>query len=36
MHLLKQKNISLNKKMLAECALEHPAVFDKIVEKAKS
>lgn len=33
--LLKQKNIGLDRKVLAEIAAEHPKVFEKIVEKVK-
>jgi len=33
-HSLKEKNIKLNRKMLATLAKEHPQVFDKIVEIA--
>ncbi len=32
---LKIKNIELNKKMLADFALNHAHVFDKVVEKSK-
>ena len=32
---LKAKNIELDRKVLAEIAAEHPATFEKIVEKVK-
>ena len=32
MHLLKTKNSALNRKMLAEIAMRHPAAFSKIIE----
>jgi len=35
-HLLKQKNIQLDRKVLAILAKDHPKIFEKIVEKAKS
>lgn len=31
-HQLKQKKIGLNRKMLAELAVNHPAIFQKIIE----
>ena len=36
MHKLKQKNILLDRKILAQLAQEHPAVFQRIVETAKN
>lgn len=35
MHLLKKKNIGLNRKMLADLAQNEPAAFKKITEEAK-
>jgi large subunit ribosomal protein L20 len=32
---LKAKNVELDRKVLAEIAAEHPATFEKIVEKVK-
>lgn len=32
---LKKNNIEVDRKILAQIAVEHPAVFDKIVEKVK-
>jgi len=34
-HLLKQKNILLNRKILAQLAEFHPEIFEKIFEKIK-
>ena len=34
-HLLHEKNIELNRKVLADLALNHPAAFAGIVEKVK-
>ncbi len=34
-HLLKEKNIELDRKILAKFAKEKPEIFKKIVEKAK-
>lgn len=34
-HGLKKANIEVDRKILAQIAIEHPAVFDKIVEKVK-
>lgn len=31
---LNKQNIQINRKMLSEVAIEHPEVFDKLVEKA--
>jgi len=36
MHALKEKNITLNRKALADLAMNHPEVFSAIVKKAKS
>jgi len=35
MHLLKQKNITLDRKVLADLAFNHPEVFDSVVESVK-
>ena len=35
MHLLKQKNIALDRKILSEIAREKPEIFEKIVENLK-
>lgn len=35
MHGLKQKNIALDRKILARLANEHPKIFEKIVEMVK-
>jgi len=35
LHLLKQKNIELNRKILAALAQEEPQIFEKIVEFVK-
>jgi len=35
-HLLKEKNIALDRKILAQLAKEKPEVFKKIVEKVQS
>lgn len=35
-HLLKQKNIEIDRKILATLAKEHPEIFEKIVGKVKS
>lgn len=35
-HGLKEKNIELNRKILAQLARENPKFFEKIVEQAKS
>lgn len=35
-HLLKEKKIELNRKILAQLAKEYPEVFQKIVEKVKT
>jgi len=35
-HQLKQKNIGLDRKILAQLAKEHPQIFEEIVEKAKA
>lgn len=35
-HALSQKGISLNRKVLADLALNNPATFKKIVEKANT
>ncbi len=35
-HLLKDKQIELDRKVLSQIALEYPKVFDKIVELVKS
>jgi large subunit ribosomal protein L20 len=35
MGLLKKKNITLNRKMLADLAANHPNAFEKIVEEVK-
>jgi len=34
-HVLKQKNIGLDRKILADLAKSHPNIFEKIVEKTK-
>jgi len=34
-HLLKQKNIQLDRKILSLLANEHPEVFNKIVEEVR-
>lgn len=34
-HALKQKNVGLNRKMLAELAKEHPDTFETVVSEAK-
>ncbi len=34
-HVLKQKNIGLDRKILADLAKSHPNIFKKIVEKTK-
>jgi len=34
-HVLKQKNIGLDRKTLADLAKSHPNIFEKIVEKTK-
>ena len=36
MHLLKQNNIKLNRKVLADLAMNHPEIFEKIVQEVKS
>lgn len=36
MHLLKQANIELNRKVLADLAMHDPAAFAKVVESAKA
>jgi len=33
--LMKKQNIQINRKMLAELAVKHPAVFDKMVQGLK-
>ncbi len=33
---LKKKNIAINRKMLAELAMEHPQIFAKLVESVKA
>jgi len=35
-HQLKQKNIALDRKILAQLAKEHPQIFEEIVEKVKA
>ncbi len=35
-HQLKQKNIELDRKILAQLAKEHPQIFEEIVEKVKA
>ncbi len=35
MHGLKQNNIDLNRKVLADMAMNHPTVFKEIVDKVK-
>jgi len=35
-HLLKQKNINLNRKVLSELALNYPDLWEKIVEEIKA
>ncbi len=35
-HALKEKNIELDRKILAQLAREKPEIFEKIVEKVKS
>jgi len=35
-HLLKQKNIQIDRKILALLAKDHPKIFEKVVEEAKS
>jgi large subunit ribosomal protein L20 len=35
MNALKKNNIEVDRKILAQIVVEHPAVFDKIVEKVK-
>ena len=35
MHLLKQNNIDLNRKVLADLAMHHPETFKSIVDKVK-
>ncbi len=35
-HGLKQANIDLNRKMLADMAVRHPEAFQQVVERAKS
>ena len=34
-HYLKEKNIELNRKILAQLAKEQPQIFEKIIEKVK-
>ncbi|MBI4004631.1 50S ribosomal protein L20 [Candidatus Roizmanbacteria bacterium] len=34
-HLLKEKNVLLDRKVLAQIAVEYPKTFEKIVEKVK-
>lgn len=34
-HILKQKKINLDRKVLSQLAREHPAVFEKFIEKIK-
>ncbi len=34
-HLLKEKDITLNRKVLADLAMNHPEAFKAVVEKAK-
>lgn len=34
-NMLKKKNVSLDRKVLAQIAVEHPKVFEKIVEKVR-
>jgi len=34
-HLLKQQNIELDRKILASLAKDHPQIFEKIIEKIK-
>lgn len=36
MHLLKEKNIELDRKILAQFVKEKPDIFKKIIEKTKS
>jgi len=35
MHLLKEKDIQLNRKVLADLAMNHPEAFKEVVAKAK-
>ncbi|MGC9031607.1 MAG: 50S ribosomal protein L20 [Minisyncoccia bacterium] len=35
-HLLKEKNIELDRKILAQIAINYPDIFSKIIEKVKS
>jgi large subunit ribosomal protein L20 len=35
MHSLKEKNVALDRKVLAQLASEQPAMFEKLVEKVK-
>jgi len=35
-HALKEKNIELDRKILAQLAKDHPQIFEKIVETVKS
>jgi large subunit ribosomal protein L20 len=35
MHSLKEKNVGLDRKILAQLAAEQPAMFEKLVEKVK-
>ncbi|MBU4298746.1 50S ribosomal protein L20 [Patescibacteria group bacterium] len=35
-HLLKEKKIDLDRKVLSQLAKEHPQIFEKIIEKVKS
>jgi len=35
-HILKEKNIRVDRKIFAQLALEHPAVFDKIIKQISS
>lgn len=35
MHLLKEKEIGLDRKILAKIAVEHPAVFEKLVKQVQ-
>ena len=35
MHALKEKNVELNRKMLATLSSNHPKIFDKVIEEAR-
>lgn len=35
-HTLKEKNINLNRKVLSELALQHPSLFEKVINYLKT